>query len=119
MRKVGTSSSRATNIRVTLSALKSAVMTNSYRMSLRVTAQRGDSSNTTPGTAPISFRPSDRIRGHLLRVARAQLACGFSHMPALDDVTPPDGKRAALGVLILLLPIVVLLPLPLAQTSSP
>jgi hypothetical protein len=40
-------------------------------------------------------------------------------MPALDDVTPPDGKRAALGVLILLLPIVVLLPLPLAQTSSP
>jgi membrane-associated protease RseP (regulator of RpoE activity) len=41
------------------------------------------------------------------------LLAGFSHRPALDDVTPPDGRRVALGVLTLLLPIVVLLPLPL------
>jgi hypothetical protein len=32
--------------------------------------------------------------------------------PALDDVTPPDGKRFALGALALALPILILLPLP-------
>jgi membrane-associated protease RseP (regulator of RpoE activity) len=43
------------------------------------------------------------------------LLAGFSHRPALDDVTPPDGKRVALGALTLLLPIVTLLQLPLVR----
>ena len=40
------------------------------------------------------------------------LIAGFSHMPALDDVTPPDAKRFALGVLTLALPILIVLPVP-------
>jgi membrane-associated protease RseP (regulator of RpoE activity) len=40
------------------------------------------------------------------------LMAGFSHMPALDDVTPPDVKRLVLGAATLLLPLVVLLPTP-------
>jgi membrane-associated protease RseP (regulator of RpoE activity) len=40
------------------------------------------------------------------------LLAGFSHMPALDDVTPPDTKRFALGALALALPIVILMPAP-------
>jgi membrane-associated protease RseP (regulator of RpoE activity) len=40
------------------------------------------------------------------------LLAGFSHMPALDDVTPPDGKRFALGIPTLLLPLLILSPLP-------
>jgi membrane-associated protease RseP (regulator of RpoE activity) len=40
------------------------------------------------------------------------LIAGFSHMPALDDLTPPDGKRFALGVLTLALPILIVLPVP-------
>jgi len=40
------------------------------------------------------------------------LLAGFSHMPALDDVTPPDTKRFALGALALALPIVILMPVP-------
>jgi Zn-dependent protease len=43
------------------------------------------------------------------------LLAGFSHKPALDDVTPPGGRRVALGILTLLLPIIVLLPLPLVR----
>jgi membrane-associated protease RseP (regulator of RpoE activity) len=42
---------------------------------------------------------------------------GFSHMPALDDVTPPDTKRFALGALALALPIVILMPVPGALDS--
>lgn len=40
------------------------------------------------------------------------LIAGFSHMPALDDVTPPDAKRFALGVLTLTLPILIVVPVP-------
>lgn len=40
------------------------------------------------------------------------LLAGFSHMPALDDVTPPDGKRFALGVVALGLLLLIVLPLP-------
>ena len=40
------------------------------------------------------------------------LIAGFSHMPALDDVTPPDGKRFAVGVLTLALPILIVVPVP-------
>jgi hypothetical protein len=45
------------------------------------------------------------------------LLAGFSHMPALDDVTPPDTKRFALGALGLALPVVILVPLPGALDS--
>ena len=45
------------------------------------------------------------------------LLAGFSHMPALDDVTPPDTKRFALGALALALPIVILMPIPGALDS--
>jgi hypothetical protein len=37
---------------------------------------------------------------------------GFSHIPALDDVTPPDAKRFVLGALALLLLVAIVLPLP-------
>jgi membrane-associated protease RseP (regulator of RpoE activity) len=40
------------------------------------------------------------------------LIAGFSHMPALDDVTPPDARRFALGVLTLALPILIVVPVP-------
>jgi membrane-associated protease RseP (regulator of RpoE activity) len=40
------------------------------------------------------------------------LLAGFSHMPALDDVTPPDAKRFALGALALALPFIIVLPVP-------
>lgn len=40
------------------------------------------------------------------------LLAGFSHMPALNDVTPPDGRRFALGALALALLIVIVTPLP-------
>lgn len=40
------------------------------------------------------------------------LIAGFSHMPALDDITPPDGKRYALGAFAMLLLAVIVLPLP-------
>ena len=40
------------------------------------------------------------------------LLAGFSHMPALDDVTPPDGKRFALGAVALALLLLIVLPLP-------
>ena len=42
------------------------------------------------------------------------LIAGFSHMPALDDVTPPDGRRFALGALALVLLVLILLPVPAA-----
>ena len=42
------------------------------------------------------------------------LIAGFSHMPALDDVTPPDAKRFALGAAALAVVLLTLLPLPAA-----
>jgi hypothetical protein len=40
------------------------------------------------------------------------LIAGFSHMPALDDVTPPDGKRFALGAVALAILVLTVVPLP-------
>lgn len=40
------------------------------------------------------------------------LIAGFSHMPALDDITPPDGKRFALGAFAMVLLAAIVLPLP-------
>lgn len=40
------------------------------------------------------------------------LIAGFAHMPALDDVTAPDGKRFGLGVVTLALLLLIVLPLP-------
>src|SRR5262245_29138459 len=40
------------------------------------------------------------------------LIAGFSHMPALDDVTPLDGKRFALGGIALAVLILTVMPLP-------
>ncbi len=37
---------------------------------------------------------------------------GFSHMPTLDDITPPDGKRFALGAFALVLLVMIVVPLP-------
>jgi membrane-associated protease RseP (regulator of RpoE activity) len=42
------------------------------------------------------------------------LIAGFSHMPTLDDVTPPDAKRFALGVVALAILVLTLAPLPAA-----
>jgi len=39
---------------------------------------------------------------------------GFQHGPPMDDVTPLDGKRRALGLFALALVIVLLPPVPLA-----
>jgi hypothetical protein len=33
-------------------------------------------------------------------------------VPALDDITPPDGKRFALGLVALVLLLAIVLPLP-------
>jgi membrane-associated protease RseP (regulator of RpoE activity) len=40
------------------------------------------------------------------------LLAGFSHMPSLDDVTPPDAKRFALGALALAILVLIVLPVP-------
>jgi hypothetical protein len=40
------------------------------------------------------------------------LIAGFSHLPALDDITPPDGKRFALGAVAMILLVAIVLPLP-------
>ena len=37
---------------------------------------------------------------------------GFSHMPALDDVTPPDSSRFALGAVAFAVLVLTMLPLP-------
>ena len=42
------------------------------------------------------------------------LIAGFSHLPALDDVTRPDTKRFVLGVVTLALPILIVVPVPKA-----
>jgi membrane-associated protease RseP (regulator of RpoE activity) len=42
------------------------------------------------------------------------LIAGFSHMPALDDVTPPDAKRLALGAVALAVLVLTIAPLPAA-----
>lgn len=40
------------------------------------------------------------------------LIAGFSHMPALNDVTPPDGKRYVLGAVAFALLALIILPVP-------
>ena len=40
------------------------------------------------------------------------LIAGFSHMPALDDVTAPDAKRYALGAVALALLLLIMIPFP-------
>jgi membrane-associated protease RseP (regulator of RpoE activity) len=40
------------------------------------------------------------------------LITGFSHLPALDDITPPDAKRFALGAVAMMLLVAIVLPLP-------
>jgi membrane-associated protease RseP (regulator of RpoE activity) len=40
------------------------------------------------------------------------LLAGFSHMPALDDVTPPDGRRFALAALALVVLLLIIVPVP-------
>ncbi len=40
------------------------------------------------------------------------LLAGFSHMPALDDVTPPDAGRFALGAVTFALLLLIVLPVP-------
>jgi membrane-associated protease RseP (regulator of RpoE activity) len=40
------------------------------------------------------------------------LMAGFSHMPALDDVTPPGASRFALGAVALALLVLIVVPLP-------
>jgi membrane-associated protease RseP (regulator of RpoE activity) len=42
------------------------------------------------------------------------LIAGFSHMPALDDVTPPDAKRFAIGAVALVVLVLTIAPLPAA-----
>jgi membrane-associated protease RseP (regulator of RpoE activity) len=42
------------------------------------------------------------------------LIAGFSHMPALDDVTPPDAKRFALGAVAFAVLVLTIVPLPAA-----
>jgi hypothetical protein len=43
---------------------------------------------------------------------------GFAHMPALDDITPPDFKRWALGLATLILPLLIVIPAPGAVTNT-
>lgn len=52
--------------------------------------------------------------GLLIWALLVMLIAGFSHMPALDDVTPPDRKRFALGAVTLILPLLIVLPVPRA-----
>jgi hypothetical protein len=40
------------------------------------------------------------------------LITGCSHLPALDDITPPDAKRFALGAVAMMLLVAIVLPLP-------
>lgn len=50
--------------------------------------------------------------GLLMWALLVTLIAGFSHMPALDDITAPDAKRYALGVLVLALLVMIVVPLP-------
>ena len=50
--------------------------------------------------------------GLLMWALIVTLIAGFSHMPALDDVTAPDAKRYALGVVALALLVLIVMPLP-------
>jgi membrane-associated protease RseP (regulator of RpoE activity) len=43
------------------------------------------------------------------------LIAGFAHMPALDDVTPPDATRFAFGALALAVLVLTLMPLPVGM----
>jgi membrane-associated protease RseP (regulator of RpoE activity) len=46
------------------------------------------------------------------------LIAGFAHMPALDEVTPLDLRRLALGVVTLMLAALIMLPVPGATTGT-
>ncbi len=46
------------------------------------------------------------------------LLAGFSHMPAMDDVTPPDTARFALGALAFTLLLLIILPVPGALSGE-
>lgn len=50
--------------------------------------------------------------GLLMWALIVTLIAGFSHMPALDDVTSPDAKRYVLGAIALALLVLIMLPLP-------
>jgi membrane-associated protease RseP (regulator of RpoE activity) len=50
--------------------------------------------------------------GLLMWALIVSLLAGFAHMPALDDVTPPDVTRFALGAVALVLPILIMMPMP-------
>ena len=50
--------------------------------------------------------------GLLMWALIVTLVAGFSHMPALDDVTAPDAKRYAIGAAALVLLVLIVLPLP-------
>ena len=39
---------------------------------------------------------------------------GFRHTPTMDDITPLDGRRRALGVFALILLVLLLPPVPLS-----
>jgi membrane-associated protease RseP (regulator of RpoE activity) len=43
------------------------------------------------------------------------LIAGFAHMPALDDVTPPDATRFAFGALAFAVLVLTLMPLPVGM----
>jgi hypothetical protein len=51
-------------------------------------------------------------RGLLTWAIIVALIAGFSHQQALDDVTPPDGKRLAVGAFAFVLLLLILLPVP-------
>jgi membrane-associated protease RseP (regulator of RpoE activity) len=46
------------------------------------------------------------------------LMAGFSHMPALDDLTPPDFKRYVLGALSFVIFLLIVLPAPGSARSA-
>jgi len=48
---------------------------------------------------------------------KPRTSVGFSHMPALDDTTPPDRKRFALGGSAVLLLVMIVCPLPTGVTG--
>jgi membrane-associated protease RseP (regulator of RpoE activity) len=54
--------------------------------------------------------------GLLTWAVLVMLIAGFSHIPALDDITPPDGKRFAVGGLAMLLLAMIVFPLPAGFT---
>jgi membrane-associated protease RseP (regulator of RpoE activity) len=56
--------------------------------------------------------------GLLMWALLLMLLAGFSHMPALDDLTPPDFKRYALGALAFAIFLLIVLPAPASLPSA-